>query len=73
MDIAAFDAGLLQATIARALRRGGDFAEVFVEDRDSLGLRLEDGGEQSLAAGDPGVAELQSAAAGVRRGFEIDA
>lgn len=36
-------------------------------------LGLEDGGEQSLAAGDPGVAELQSAAAGVRRGFEIDA
>ena len=36
-------------------------------------LGLEDGGEQSLAAGDPGVAELQSAAAGVRRGFEIGA
>ena len=34
-------------------------------------LGLEDGGEQSLAAGDPGAAELQSAAAGVRRGFEI--
>ena len=34
-------------------------------------LGLEDGGEQSLAAGDPGVAELQSAAAGVRRGFDI--
>jgi hypothetical protein len=33
-------------------------------------LGLEDGGEQSLAAGDPGVAELQSAAAGVRRAFE---
>jgi len=36
-------------------------------------LGLEDGGEQSLAAGDPGVADLQSAAAGVRRGFEMDA
>ena len=36
-------------------------------------LGLEDGAEQSLAAGDPGVAELQSAAAGVRRGFEIGA
>ena len=34
-------------------------------------LGLEDGGELSLAAGDPGVAELQSAAAGVRRGFDI--
>ena len=32
-------------------------------------LGSEDGGEHSLAAGDPGVAELQSAAAGVRRGF----
>ena len=36
-------------------------------------LGFEDGGEQSLAAGDPGVAELQSAAAGVRRGFEVGA
>jgi len=36
-------------------------------------LGFEDGGEESLAAGDPGVAELQSAAAAVRRGFEIGA
>ena len=36
-------------------------------------LGLADGGEQSLAAGDPGVAELQSAAAGVRRGFSSGA
>lgn len=36
-------------------------------------LGFEDGGEQSLAAGDPGVAELQSAAAGMRRGFGIGA
>ena len=36
-------------------------------------LGLVDGGEHSLAAGDPGVAELQSAAAGVRRGFEVGA
>ena len=32
-------------------------------------LGLDDGGEQTLAAGDPGVTELQNAAAGVRRGF----
>jgi len=51
MDIAAFDVGLLQATIARALRRGGDFAEVFVEDRDSLGLRLEDGRIEQTSGG----------------------
>ena len=36
-------------------------------------LGLEDGAEQSLAAGDPGVAVLQSAAAGVRRSFESGA
>lgn len=36
-------------------------------------LGLEDGGERSLAADDQGVAELQSAAAAVRRGFEIGA
>ena len=36
-------------------------------------LGLEDGGEQSLAAGDPGAAELQRAAAGVRRAFESGA
>jgi uncharacterized membrane protein len=36
-------------------------------------LGLADGAEQSLAAGDPGVVELQSAAAAVRRGFEIGA
>jgi len=51
MDIAAFDVGLLQATITRALRRGGDFAEVFVEDRDSLGLRLEDGRIEQTSGG----------------------
>ena len=38
-----------------------------------LQLGFEDGGEQSLAAGDPGAAELRSAAAAVRRGFDIGA
>ncbi len=42
MTLDALDLALLQATIARALARGGDFAEVFVEDRDGLTLRLED-------------------------------
>jgi TldD protein len=41
-DLRSFDRGLLQATMSRALLRGGDFAEVYVEDRESLGLRLED-------------------------------
>jgi len=51
MDLATFDTGLLHATIERALRRGGDFAEVFVEDRDSLGLRLEDGRIEQTSGG----------------------
>jgi hypothetical protein len=33
-------------------------------------LGLADGGERSLAADAPGVADLRSAAAGVRRAFE---
>lgn len=42
MDLDALDLSLIRATIARALTRGGDFAEIFVEDRDGLNLRLED-------------------------------
>jgi TldD protein len=42
VDLDALDLSLIRATIARALARGGDFAEVFVEDRDGLNLRLED-------------------------------
>ena len=51
MDLAGFDTGLLQATIARALGRGGDFAEVYVEDRESLGIRLEDGRIEQTSGG----------------------
>jgi len=51
MDIARFDTGLLQSVVARALARGGDFAEVFVEDRDTLGLRLEDGRIEQTSGG----------------------
>lgn len=51
MDLASFDRGLLQATVERALRRGGDFAEVFVEDRDSSGVRLEDGRIEQTSGG----------------------
>ncbi|MEZ5125148.1 MAG: TldD/PmbA family protein [Thermoleophilia bacterium] len=42
MDVKTFDSDLLRHTLARALRRGGDFAEVYIEDRESLGVRLED-------------------------------
>ncbi|MFA4966475.1 MAG: TldD/PmbA family protein [Thermoleophilia bacterium] len=51
MDLRTFDTELLAATIARALHRGGDFAEVYVEDRDSLGLRLEDGRVEQTSGG----------------------
>ncbi len=51
MDIVAFDRGLLEATLARALRHGGDFAEVYVEDRDSISLRLEDGRIEQTSGG----------------------
>src|SRR5664280_1762215 len=42
---------LLDAAIRRALRHGGDFAEVFVEDRRSLGLSLEDRRVERAAGG----------------------
>jgi len=42
---------LLQATVGRALKSGGDFAEVFVEDRRSLGLSLEEGRVERAAGG----------------------
>lgn len=51
MDLRAFDVALLQAVLARALRHGGDFAEVFLEDRRSLGLRLEDGRIEQTSGG----------------------
>lgn len=51
MDVASFDTGLLRVTIERALCRGGDFAEVFVEDRESLGVRLEDGRIEQTSGG----------------------
>ena len=51
MDVAAFDRGLIEATLARALRHGGDFAEVYLEDRDSMNLRLEDGRIEQTSGG----------------------
>ncbi len=49
---------LAGVVLARALRRGGDFAEVFAEDRSSLTLRLEDG-------------KVEEASSGVDRGASI--
>ncbi len=51
MDVNTMDPGLLQQAMARALRRGGDFAEVYVEDREGLGLRLEDGRIEQTSGG----------------------
>jgi TldD protein len=53
------DEQLLHTTIARALRRGGDFAEVFVEDRAASNARLDDGRVEELVSG-------RSRGAGVR-------
>ncbi len=51
MDAMATDRGLLEQTIARALRRGGDFAEVYIEDREGLAVRLEDGRIEQTSGG----------------------
>jgi TldD protein len=45
------DRALLQAIVERALRCGGDFAEVYVEERDALGLSLEDGKVERASGG----------------------
>lgn len=39
------------AALRRALARGGDFAEVFAEDRHSLSMRLEDGRIENVVSG----------------------
>src|SRR5437762_5886177 len=45
------DQSVLQSTIDQALRRGGDFAEVFVEDRRSSSGRFDDGRVEELVSG----------------------
>src|SRR5256885_10219269 len=42
---------VLQSTLERALRGGGDFAEVFVEDRRSSNARYDDGRVEELVSG----------------------
>ncbi len=44
------DADLAQRVLSRALRSGGDFAEIFVEDRRSSGAVLDDGRVEELAS-----------------------
>src|SRR5260370_42699098 len=43
--------GVLQATLDHALRSGGEFAEVFVEDRRSSSARFDDGRVEELVSG----------------------
>src|SRR5258708_34753191 len=45
------DKGVLQSTLDRALRDGGDFAQVFVEDRRSSSARFDDGRMEELVSG----------------------
>ncbi len=45
------DPNLAQRVLARALRRGGDFAEVFAEDRRATSAVLDDGRVEELASG----------------------
>src|SRR6478752_7008256 len=45
------DHDVLQATLDHALRGGGDFAEVFVEDRRSSSGRFDDGRVEELVSG----------------------
>ncbi|GAB4249541.1 MAG: TldD/PmbA family protein [Thermoleophilia bacterium] len=55
-DFPGLSVELAQGALTRVLRRGGDFAEVFAEDRTSLTLRLEDGKVEEVSSGrDRGV------------------
>jgi TldD protein len=50
-DFTGPDSGLLDAVVHTAARGGGRRAEVFVEDRSSLSLRLEDGKIEDAVSG----------------------
>src|SRR5688572_21291578 len=45
------DEAVIQRTLGTALRTGGDFAEVFAEDRRSTGAVLDDGKVEDLTSG----------------------
>ncbi len=51
MNIENLEVGLLGAVVRRALRHGGDFAEVFAEDRRTLAMRLDDGAVEQVEGG----------------------
>jgi len=45
------DPNVLQSTLEHALRHGGEFAEVFVEDRRASSVRFDDGRVEELVSG----------------------
>jgi TldD protein len=45
------DSAVIQRVLGSALRTGGDFAEIFVEDRRSSSARLDDGRVEELSSG----------------------
>ncbi len=45
------DDGVIQRVLSTALRTGGDFAEVFVEDKRATSARLDDGRVEELSSG----------------------
>lgn len=51
LGFAGLSRDLLQAALRRTLARGGDFAELYLEERDSLGMRLEDGRVDQVSGG----------------------
>ncbi len=60
------DADVLDAALRAALRTGGDFAEVFVEDRRSSRARFDDGKVEELVSG-----RLSGAGIRVRSGSSV--
>ena len=60
------DADVLDATLSAALRTGGDFAEVFVEDRRSSRACFDDGKVEELVSG-----RLRGAGVRVRSGSSV--
>ena len=66
MSSAMPDAELLDATLHAALRTGGDFAEVFVEDRRNSRASFDDGRVEELVSG-----RLRGAGVRVRSGESI--
>ena len=45
------DEAVIEGVLATAMRSGGDFAEIFAEDRRGTGARLDDGRVEDLASG----------------------